>query len=231
MYLFAFSLLVGNMEVTESIPPMLWWITANNPEPSWDTKTMKYSSHSSGIQLLVEYSSCFSFQTTDPNSGGGISLRASKKYRLQIRPCSMLAYLVIGYFRSGRECGTQLCCVLYWQYLWVKPDSQTSITSLWKYVPICTLTWKERLVFDLWVFHSKIHFHDLAELGILFFSGRILTPKKLSMWSNFFLWDQKLLFYGEFYNSTALGFLGYFFPWKMLFPRSMNFQPKFPFPC
>lgn len=66
-------------------------------------------------------------------------------------------------------------------------------------------------MFDLWTFHGNTCSH-LAEFGILSFIGRKLTPKKLSMSSNFFLQDQNLLFYGEFSDSTVWFLVGYFFP-------------------
>lgn len=91
----------------------------------------------------------------------------------------MLANLVIGCCQNERECGTQLC-VLQWQYLWVKPDS-------WPSMPLEVYV---HLYFNLegmaYGCSMATYFHNLAEFGILSFSGRKLTSKKLSMWSNFF---------------------------------------------
>lgn len=74
------------------------------------------------------------------------------------------------------------------------------------------------------------YFHNLAESGILSFSGRKLTPKKLSMWSNFFYETRNFCSAGNLMIPQSWFLWGCFFSRRDVVSQVYGFSARIPFP-
>lgn len=98
------------------------------------------------------------------------------------------------------------------------------MTSLRKYKHICTLTWKARFMFDLWIFQSSI-FSQPSRICFIFQWQKINSQEAFYV-IKLFLQDQNLLFYGEFNDSTVLFFCGIFFSIRDVVFQVYEFSAK-----